>query len=430
MGRMMMVVTGIAVIVLAVVGFFGFQAYQKASGIARQIEEGDQYFSTANYKLAVKSYQAANQELMTQVGSDRLIMAQQLLKEQEAKTPPDSTTAAPADTAKAMTSAAPVKTETFKPAGSLNPHSDAVFSATFSNDGQFVLTGSKDKTAKLWSAAEGKVLQSYEGNPDAVRSADISPDGKMVAGVGYPGFIKIWDTLSGKEITHFEIANVNLNGVVFSPDNKLIAVCGSSGILKLYDIAANKETKQFAEDKKAAIRGAAFSADGKYLASADSKGNVNVWNVETGAGEIKLSAIYTKAATCVAFSPDGKLLASGSDDKTLKIIDVAAKKVKDSIESFNGEVKSVSFSPNGRYIAATGSTGLVKMWDASNSAELKSFDRGLTAKDMSIWSYTVEFNHESKLILTANHNGTAVIWDIAANQVARVLGAPATVAAN
>ena len=50
----------------------------------------------------------------------------------------------------------------------------------FSPDGKQVLTGSEDKTARLWDAQSGKELRTFTGHTDWVMSVAFSPDGKQV----------------------------------------------------------------------------------------------------------------------------------------------------------------------------------------------------------------------------------------------------------
>jgi WD40 repeat protein len=59
-------------------------------------------------------------------------------------------------------------------------HTSGVYSAVFSPDGTKILTGSSDKTARLWESSSGKLIHSLEGHTSGVNSAVFSPDGTKI----------------------------------------------------------------------------------------------------------------------------------------------------------------------------------------------------------------------------------------------------------
>ena len=63
----------------------------------------------------------------------------------------------------------------------LRGHSDHIHSAAFSPDGQRIVTGSEDNTAKVWEAASGQELLTLKGHRAAIESVAISPDGQRIA---------------------------------------------------------------------------------------------------------------------------------------------------------------------------------------------------------------------------------------------------------
>ncbi len=77
-------------------------------------------------------------------------------------------------------------------------HTNSVVSSAFSADGQFILTGSEDRTAKLWNL-QGENLQTLIGHTGVIWSVAISHDNKLLA-TGGDSTIKLWEAKTGREL--------------------------------------------------------------------------------------------------------------------------------------------------------------------------------------------------------------------------------------
>jgi WD40 repeat protein len=103
-------------------------------------------------------------------------------------------------------------------------HNRFVYPVAFSPDGNYVLTGSGDSTAKLWTL-QGEVMQSYTGHNSAVFSVTFSPDGNYVLTGSGDGTAKLW-TLNGEEIQSFIGHSSAVFSVAFSPDKAFVKLGG------------------------------------------------------------------------------------------------------------------------------------------------------------------------------------------------------------
>ena len=122
---------------------------------------------------------------------------------------------------------------------------DFVASVCFSPDGRLVLTGSWDKTARLWDAATGKELRRFVGHTHPVESVCFSPDGRQVLTGSTDKTARLWDAATGKELRRFEGHTGWVNSVCFSPDGRQVLTGARDGTARLWDAQSGREICTF-----------------------------------------------------------------------------------------------------------------------------------------------------------------------------------------
>jgi WD40 repeat protein len=212
-------------------------------------------------------------------------------------------------------------------------HTAKIWTQAVDREGRFAVTGSDDRTIRLWSLEDGKLLNSMfvpvgPDNVGAIYAVAISPDGGSIAAGGHTENsggahpIYVFDRRSGKLLRRIgaDLADVTLF-LAFSPDGRFLVATlgGGGGGLRIFDSQA--DWREIFRDKfPGASFGAAFSADGRLAASSfdgairlyayDSKAEVPNFHRAREA----LPAPGGKRPRGLAFSPDGALLALGYDD--------------------------------------------------------------------------------------------------------------------
>jgi WD40 repeat protein len=85
-----------------------------------------------------------------------------------------------------------------------------------------VVSGSGDRTVKLWDAVTGAALQMLRGHSDMVRSVAFSPDGKMIVSGSRDWTVRLWDAVTGAALQTLEGHLDTITSVAFSPDSKVV----------------------------------------------------------------------------------------------------------------------------------------------------------------------------------------------------------------
>ena len=87
--------------------------------------------------------------------------------------------------------------------GTKDPRPAGVRSVAFSPDGERVLTGSSDNTARLWDAASGVPIHALRGHEDSVYSVAFSPDGERLVTGSYDNTARLWRALTRDKLVEF-----------------------------------------------------------------------------------------------------------------------------------------------------------------------------------------------------------------------------------
>jgi len=292
-------------------------------------------------------------------------------------------------------------------------HTKSVHSVAFSPDGRFALSGSLDENLHLWNVATGKIIWS-SAHTDPVVSVAFSPDGRFALSGSSDKTLRLWDVATGQKIRSFVGHTAIVSSVVFSPDGRF-ALSGSwDKTMRLWNVATGKELRLFDKhtendfedrDDMIFVNSVAFSPDGRFALSGSGDRTMSLWNVASGK-EIRSFAGHTKIVKSVSFSPDGRFALSGSGDKTLRLWDVATGKEIRSFAGHAANVFSVVFSPDGRFALSGSGDKTLRLWDVATGKEIRSFARHADSV------YSVAFSPDGRFALSGSDDKTMRLWDI------------------
>ena len=293
-------------------------------------------------------------------------------------------------------------------------HTNTVYRVAYSPEGKRIVTGSWDKTAKVWDATTGRLLFTLAGHTNPICGVAYSPDGKRILTASGPisqtntsapqqGEAKVWDAETGAEIFTFASHPWGLLGVAYSPDGGRI-VTGSWNKAKVWDARTGREILSLGGE----IGPVAYSPDGKRLLTGGTI--AKLWDAETGREIFSLKwqrreALQPNQVMSVAYSPDGRHLVTGGYDKTVKVWDAESGREVFSLRGHSAAVMGVAYSPDGRRIVTGSWDTTAKMWDAERGQEPLTFGERTNGLP------SVAFSPDGERIVTYRSSEPAKVWD-------------------
>jgi WD40 repeat protein len=132
-----------------------------------------------------------------------------------------------------------------------------------SPDGKTVVSGSGDKTVRLWDAATGEERQKLKGHNNWVIAVAFSPDGKTVVSGSGDETVRLWDAATGEERQKLKGHDSSVSAVAFSPDGKTVASGSDDKTIRLWDAVTGEERQKHQTSR--IVSRIAFSTEGSSL---------------------------------------------------------------------------------------------------------------------------------------------------------------------
>ncbi|HQP26153.1 MAG TPA: hypothetical protein PLP16_13350, partial [Smithellaceae bacterium] len=290
----------------------------------------------------------------------------------------------------------------------LGHRSTDVKAAAFSSDGKYLVTGSGDKTVKLWHLSTGAEIRTFSGHEEKVTAVAISPDGAKILSGDKKGMIKLWDALSGNELRTMVVPwkEKEIWTLRFAPDGIRFSML-SGFSLSFWDSRTGQTLRKIDN-----IRGSYLPDRGESYLTAkigykDDYALINPANAE----EIKKFTYDDQWFGRASFSSDGKFVLFMREEYGQKkyfftLLDLTTGEKLSSWETAvekDKNVYSINLLRDGKSALLSGQGGIA-LWDIRQGKRLKVLTTGFTN--------VVHLSPDGGFFLSTGHYAPT-LWDAA-----------------
>jgi U3 small nucleolar RNA-associated protein 13 len=253
----------------------------------------------------------------------------------------------------------------------LEGHTDIVLALDQGADGRVLASGSKDRSARIWTSNHPgedesdwgfRCAATCEGHSESVGAVAMSRK-SLEDGHGYPfpafmftgsqdRTIKMWDLsevdfYSGEEeptrcksLTTLKAHEKDINSLDVAPNDRLLVSGSQDRTAKIYAISFNRSQKSVS-------------------------GSITLLGVCKG---------HKRGVWTVKFGKEERVLATGSSDKTVKLWNIDDFSCVKTFEGHTNSVLRVDFINSGMQMVSSGSDGLVKLWNVREEECMTTMD--------------------------------------------------------
>ncbi|XP_038308121.1 apoptotic protease-activating factor 1 isoform X6 [Canis lupus familiaris] len=268
------------------------------------------------------------------------------------------------------------KAETGEKLLEIKAHEDEVLCCAFSTDDRFIATCSVDKKVKIWNSMTGGLVHVYDEHSEQVNCCHFTNNSHylLLATASSDCFLKLWD-LNQKECRNTMFGHTNsVNHCRFSPDDKLLASCSADGTLKLWDVKSANErksinVKQFflnseepQEDMEVIVKCCSWSADGTRIMVA-AKNKIFLFDIHTGGLLAEIHTGHHSTIQYCDFSPQNHLAVVALSQCCVELWNMdSCLKVAD-CRGHLSWVHCVMFSPDGSSFLTSSDDQTIRLWE-------------------------------------------------------------------
>jgi WD40 repeat protein len=174
------------------------------------------------------------------------------------------------------------------PLRKLEGHKGIVWCVAISEKGQYIASGSADKTIKIWDTASGQCIQTILGHESMIMCVDFSHYGRWLVSSSTEHTVIVWALSAADSVTarqHLRRRIFGVSVVKFSPDSRRFASAGDDGVVMVWCVQTANRLQSFHEHNSW-VRTLAWSSDSKLIASSERRLRCQDTCVGRGQGQV------------------------------------------------------------------------------------------------------------------------------------------------
>ncbi|WVR09038.1 hypothetical protein IAU60_006098 [Kwoniella sp. DSM 27419] len=295
----------------------------------------------------------------------------------------------------------------------LDAHQAPVHVVKYNHGAKYLLTGSADRTIRLWNPLLGKEIKCYRGHAQEVLALDIGSahDNAKFASSGGDKTVFVWDVPSGTIIRRLQGHFGKINAVAFNTDAQVLATAGFDAKVMLWDMrASSREPLQTLKDATSTITSLILPSSPQII-TGSSDGYIRTHDLRFGLltddliGEpitaLKLSSTAPEESILVASAQDGK--------STLRIMD---RKDGSCLQTFKGYTTGTSgrggiaWGHGEGAVLAGDEEGNLRSWNVLDAKPIETKSQRVHKRLIT----SIEMHPRGKEMITSSLDGTIKVW--------------------
>jgi dynein assembly factor with WDR repeat domains 1 len=287
----------------------------------------------------------------------------------------------------------------------LNGHGNVVFSLAFNHPKcDKIVTGSFDKTAKIWSASSGACLNTFYGHSAEIVGCEFNKTSDMISTNSMDGSAIIWSVETGQEINSFRHHEAEVISCHFNGLGTLLITGSFDERAMLWDVR-QKDPVSILRAHDAELSNCIWNSSFNLIATSSLDGTAKIFDLRDPKKAL-FTMKHRDEVLDVCFDYTGKI-ATCSSDCTAKVYSENFELLF-TLEGHTDEISKCCFSPNGSLLLTASADKTARLWHVNGETEKGLCLQTLVGHDNELFSCA--FNYTGDAIMTASKDNTCKLY--------------------
>ena len=287
------------------------------------------------------------------------------------------------------------------------PHDDVVYAAVAARDVPLAASAGGDGRVRLWDLETLACRATLEGHAHRVYDVALSPDGTTALSASHDRTIRVWDVATAATRATLHGHSDAVFAVAFVPGSRSAVSASKDGTIRVWALEA-AEARASTQEHEGWIQALAVAPDGGLAITAGQDHRLRVWDT-TDPRAPRVTRVlhrHDDAVSALALHAASGTLVSGSRDRRLVVWNLADGSVRHRLPSQVDAIGAVAITGDGALALSGSDDGDVKLWDLAAGRQLRRWDAHRRAVTM------IAPLPGTRQVLTASMDGTLALWDM------------------
>ena len=279
----------------------------------------------------------------------------------------------------------------------LEGHTDPIYAVVYTPDGSRLLTGSFDRTVKIWDRASGKVLRTLADHQNFVLTVAVSKDGKLFASGGLDNVVKVYDMPTREPIADLGQQPGPVAGLNVSRDGKWLLSGDRGKLVRLWNAENQQHVRDFGQTP-AEVMAVEISPNVAFVLAASQDGTLSGWNRENGQTQ---GAAYFPRINALSIHPDNRTVILGCEDGIARLLAWPPEPQKNF--AVDQPIRTISVSFDNNRLVSGAENGILRFYTPADSKETGNANQGAALR-------STAFSRDHNTLAAGDVQGNVKFW--------------------